>query len=639
MKRLFFLLICFLLTPVFFSLKAEKRALIVAIGNYEKTQNGYLNIGSLNDVPLIDTILRQSQFNDITILRDSQATKLGIIKSIQDLINRTQKGDVLVLHFSCHGVLIMDENGGYAEEALVAWDSPFHIQDGYKGENHITYSEIRNLRDGLRAKAGAGGDVLFIFDACHSGGMTRGNERVRGGETIKIRGWKTNNQQRISGQPDEASYLGYVDNNNANWASYEAISACKSEEVNTEYKLDSKSTCGSLSLAFSKALLKSYRKVENYTQLYTAILDEMYGISPNQHPVMTGTFNSRGIFGGQLIPVEAHFSILKKKSENSDLYVIDGGLLKGLTKGSILEAYPAGLQSIKDRKPLFKVKVKGDPNMLSSNIELIDTAISNLRFTSFWLYVKEIAFNGEQIKFSTDSLYKHQELVTQLKLDFAKDSEIVIDNKNPHLFIKFDDTKNAYIVYNHRDGKRMVAVPASSDDLKEYLVRYAQFLALKKIELNNTQFAIRCYLKNLNGSEIETKLGIKKILRDGDRVKIGFKNESSDKKQVFINVFDFQPNGVYSLPIKDKQVAFSDSLEISIDVTEPFGEEMLMAISSPQPLSLESFMGLNRSTGIKGGGLSKLQDIFGRPTQSNSRGVSPFDDDGYTTNLYFTISK
>ena len=72
----------------------EKIALIVAIGDYPP-ESGWMKINSHNDVPLVmDALLAQGfQEEDITVLKDADATKKGIVKAIRSqLINRAKRG-------------------------------------------------------------------------------------------------------------------------------------------------------------------------------------------------------------------------------------------------------------------------------------------------------------------------------------------------------------------------------------------------------------------------------------------------------------------------------------------------------------------------------------------------------------------
>src|SRR3546814_10463699 len=91
---------------------AKKRALIIAVGAYP-TETGWGTISSLNDVPLIQQTLTTQGFatEDITVVTDAQATKAGIIDALTQLQDRSERGDIIVIHYSGHGQQIFDDNG------------------------------------------------------------------------------------------------------------------------------------------------------------------------------------------------------------------------------------------------------------------------------------------------------------------------------------------------------------------------------------------------------------------------------------------------------------------------------------------------------------------------------------------------
>src|SRR5690242_20241206 len=101
-----------LLIALVFSLSAyctmaqTKRALIIAIGNYpDPEKNLWVELSSLHDVPLVQTALEKQNFKpeNIWTLLDEQATKAGIEKALDKLIDSAKAGDIIVIHISSHG--------------------------------------------------------------------------------------------------------------------------------------------------------------------------------------------------------------------------------------------------------------------------------------------------------------------------------------------------------------------------------------------------------------------------------------------------------------------------------------------------------------------------------------------------------
>lgn len=70
----------------------RKIALIVAIGNYETNNVGWQKISSGNDIPLVKGALVKIGFNDndIEVLKDSAATREGILGALKRLKKRAK---------------------------------------------------------------------------------------------------------------------------------------------------------------------------------------------------------------------------------------------------------------------------------------------------------------------------------------------------------------------------------------------------------------------------------------------------------------------------------------------------------------------------------------------------------------------
>ncbi|MFT5722977.1 MAG: hypothetical protein ACI9JN_000082 [Bacteroidia bacterium] len=121
---------CLLLFLHAFSLQAQtKKGLIIAIGDYPESGQtpDWRDISSVNDIPLIPSALQKQGFQTehIDILKNEQATKEGIVTAIKSLTKTSQKGDVVIIHFSSHGQQIEDDNGneidGYDEAICNLW--------------------------------------------------------------------------------------------------------------------------------------------------------------------------------------------------------------------------------------------------------------------------------------------------------------------------------------------------------------------------------------------------------------------------------------------------------------------------------------------------------------------------------------
>ena len=148
------------------------------------------NIHGANDVQLIGNTLRTQGFS-VTSLVNSNATAANIRKALRKLQLEAKAGDIVYLHFSCHGQpfedLDGDEEDGW-DEAIVPYDAMMMYKLGvYEGSNHILDDELHVCFENLRKAVGASGFVCVVIDACHAGNSYMGDEEE---EEIYCRGTK-----------------------------------------------------------------------------------------------------------------------------------------------------------------------------------------------------------------------------------------------------------------------------------------------------------------------------------------------------------------------------------------------------------------------------------------------------------------
>src|ERR1700759_3931826 len=82
-----------------FAFGQTKRALIFDIGNYPE-ESGWPVIASGHDDSLIRKALTDQKFSDIKVVRDKEATIKGIKNALNELIERSNPDDIVVIHVS-----------------------------------------------------------------------------------------------------------------------------------------------------------------------------------------------------------------------------------------------------------------------------------------------------------------------------------------------------------------------------------------------------------------------------------------------------------------------------------------------------------------------------------------------------------
>jgi hypothetical protein len=148
--------------------KASRHALIIGVGEYKVS-----GVTSLKGVPNDMQSAKQMAMamsipeDNISYLRDHQATADQIRQAIQDLNARVRPGDRVFVYYSGHGTRWVDPKG-----------NPDHCTEGLLSTDGqaITNTEVGELLSPIANKT----DKLMVFyDACHSGGIASQPLRTR----------------------------------------------------------------------------------------------------------------------------------------------------------------------------------------------------------------------------------------------------------------------------------------------------------------------------------------------------------------------------------------------------------------------------------------------------------------------------
>ena len=242
MKHIVLILTLFLALPL--TGNAKKRALLVGISTYRANgRTAWVNIHGKEDVDSLVPALTNKGFL-VTTLVNEQATYQGIVTSLKGLISDTKKGDIVFIHFSCHGQPVedgllkgypKDEKDGY-DEAIVPIDAgKEYSPNGYKGEKHLIDDELNGYVKSLRTKIGSKGMLYVTIDACHAGESSRkGIETVRGtNEALTL-------QATTKYNPPRDTIRHYNVEKALNLSPVLFIEACKARERNTEIRIKGK---------------------------------------------------------------------------------------------------------------------------------------------------------------------------------------------------------------------------------------------------------------------------------------------------------------------------------------------------------------------------------------------------------------
>lgn len=278
-----------------FILPAVNRALLIGIGDYDTEKTGWEKLHGDKDVDLLSESLISAGFDkeNIFTLKNEQAIKQEILKSLELIAKEAKQGDLVIFHFSGHGQPVKDLNGDESngcDEAIVPYDAfkTLRYKNGgkyYQGENHIIDDELFPIFNEIKKKVGKSGYILVSVDACYS----RGIEMNATGDLLP------EEQERVANvrgtdhvlKIDEKSPLmkvgkpsGYTKE-----GKMVVVSACREDERNFEYKNPAtKEIYGSLSYTLATLLKKGYnfKRIEKYFDSKAYADDKIFVSS--QHP-------------------------------------------------------------------------------------------------------------------------------------------------------------------------------------------------------------------------------------------------------------------------------------------------------------------------------------------------------------------
>ena len=243
----------------FIGYSQSKRAFMVGISDYSSNQRladgkGWDDIHGENDVKLLVPTMQKQGFS-IQKLCNKKATANNIRKSLTSFSKKCKLGDIVYLHFSCHGQPFEDYDGDESDgwdEALVPYDAlKVYMTGKYTGENHITDDELNNYLKTIRNRVGPKGFVHVVIDACHAGSSYRGDENE---DSVIIRGTDKGFSKSNKQYAPRIDKRGKIKvEKSLNMANICILEACRSYQVNSEIRADGK-YYGSLSYYVNKTL-------------------------------------------------------------------------------------------------------------------------------------------------------------------------------------------------------------------------------------------------------------------------------------------------------------------------------------------------------------------------------------------------
>ena len=313
---------------------AQKFAFLVGIGHYGRQYTPNLAEGARSwgrlygpetDVKMLTQELHRRGFEVATLLNED-ATRDGIIRGfLEHLYDKVVpgRGDTALFFFAGHGQQVSDLNGdesdGY-DEALVAFDN-----------GGVQSREGRLLDDDLgkmiRLLGKRTDNIVVVSDSCHSGTLSRGVLRARGGEPPV--GDPGCAKAKCAADPGQGEF--------DDQTQYVLLTAAGAHQVALEKDLPASGQAEASGLLTYNlvAALRALPPGATYEALFARLKASMHGVSGRQDPTLEGD-RQKVIFGSTRGEKAAGFHVQK----NAGGYIVHGGLASGLAKGTLLGVFP-----------------------------------------------------------------------------------------------------------------------------------------------------------------------------------------------------------------------------------------------------------------------------------------------------------
>lgn len=147
----------------------EVRALVIGIDAYQFVPPLR---GAVADARDIEQTLRSQGVRDITALYDAAADRATVMRTLEELVQRSQSGDLVVLSIAGHGVQEPEHIKGSQPDGLdnVFVLAGFNPKTPAGTQQRIIGTEFNHVIKQFEAK---GAQVMFVADACYGGGLAR----------------------------------------------------------------------------------------------------------------------------------------------------------------------------------------------------------------------------------------------------------------------------------------------------------------------------------------------------------------------------------------------------------------------------------------------------------------------------------
>ena len=326
---------------------AGKHGLLIGISDYRSSGLADL-VGTQNDLMVMETILRDARYgfaDNLTVLRNREATHTGIRKAFADLTDRVASGDLVYIHYSGHGSYTenLNNDNGHGEQYDQTWISWGARSTKVAGVDRydVLDDELNEWLGIIISKIGSQGELIMVSDSCHSASVYRSSD-----PPVSRAGRADDRRHPLGEKPFTFNDLrdGIM------------IGAARDKETAAEFTAPDGNKYGLFTWHWARAL-KQADPDDSWKNLFLTVQQKVNIQRPSQLPQLTGERIDKPVFKGDFAPAPNLVSV-QDVSQDGRRAEIDAGMLSGVTKGSIFRFYDLQNTNLEELPSLTITRVK-----------------------------------------------------------------------------------------------------------------------------------------------------------------------------------------------------------------------------------------------------------------------------------------
>ena len=602
MKRLV-LLALLLSIPAAAQEKPQIRALMVGVGAYQNPDAWSPLDGPPKDVARLKKTL-QDRFGTpeerLTVLPEESATRDNIQAALQKLVDDAQPGETVIFYYAGHGFATenrqppagavyekYDPEDDGLDECLVAGDatkpdSPDFAEKVVRDDffEAVLEKAVKKVRPG-----GDGpGSVIFMFDSCHSGTISRSAKALGKVE-------RTNLKYRSAPKPPKQNNPAILEasRHGAGSKGWVVLSACGPRQTAKEDPSHGGDFTNALVTALEDPRLGPDSTYHDLMRLISAT-PYFY----DQNPVSEGD-RDLVLFGGKAKPREASISVVQVRGNQ---VVLDRGQLLGLTPGTKIGLYKVGTKSAKETGNLLTEAVvqEAGTDLYRATAQVEGGKPEDLRVAVGWVLEQNFGKVELPIYFDPEA-----EALSELtddpivkKVSRGSDAAVLAWNEGGKLRL---ERATGGTIMEPTSEPAMIRRALRGEARRVYLTRMVNQPQSLKVEMTPGSFSGS--ISSFQPGSAQPDSDGLYTFGAGEEALLKVTNESS--MPLYISILNFAPDG-------------------SVKVFYPYGTEMKKQIAPGQSLAVDiAFDGGEGREGFKVLGTSEEVDLLFLETNGKER--------------------